>query len=446
MKMDQPRYLAVKVLNRVYKGAYSNIELNNALENHSMKHQDAGLLTQIVYGTLQHRLTLRYDLTPFVKRPKGLQQWVIILLETALYQMIYLSRIPNYAILKESIQIAKERGNQGARRLVTGVLHSVIRKGVPDVKKLPDKLTQLSVAYSVPTWLVKELINQVGADKTLQILQSINQPSSVSVRVNTVLTDVTAVKNSLTNEGYSVEDSSLAENSLIVSGASVAQSDEFKRGLITIQDQSASLPVESMDIQPDEKVLDACAAPGGKTCQIAEQIDPKRGGLVYALDLHQNRLNRVKKNAKRLHVNHAVTTKMLDARKAGQFYSTQSFDQILVDAPCSGLGLIRNKPEIRYFKSIDDVNRLHQIQTQILASVAPLVKVNGTITYSTCTILDQENQDTIKAFLDHNDNFDVVKTTIKHSVHGQNQFKYLKLYPDDFKSDGFFVCTLKRVK
>ncbi|XIF20289.1 MAG: 16S rRNA (cytosine(967)-C(5))-methyltransferase RsmB [Acetilactobacillus jinshanensis] len=401
MKMDQPRYLAVKILNRVYKGAYSNIELNNAIDHHPMKNNDKGLLTRIVYGTLQHRLTLQYDLKPFLNRPKGLQQWLIILLETALYQMIYLSRIPNYAILKESIQIAKQRGNQGARRLVTGVLHNVLRKGVPDVN------------YSVPVWLVKALKHQVGPDKTTQILESVNQPGQLSVRVNT---------------------------------ASVAESAEFKRGLITIQDQSASLPVESMNVQPNEKVLDACSAPGGKTCQIAERLNLKDGGTVDALDLHRNRLNRVIKNAERLHVDNVIRTKAIDARKVGQVYKDKSFDQILVDAPCSGLGLIRNKPEIRYFKSIDDVDRLHRIQAKILSAVAPKVKVNGTVTYSTCTIMNQENQDTIKAFLKRHPNFEVVRTKIHHPVHGHKQFTYLKLYPDDFKSDGFFVCTLKRVK
>lgn len=447
MKIDQPRYLAVKVLDRVYNGAYSNLELNSVIEHHSLKSRDVHLLTRIVYGTLQHRLTLKYDLEPFLKRPKGLQQWLIILLETALYQMIYLSRIPNYAILKESIQIAKKRGNQGSRRLVTGVLHNVIRKGTPDVKRIQDQLTKLSITYSVPLWLVKELNQQLGSDKLIKILQSVNQPDQTSVRVNTRLANAATVKSLLTNQGYTIDESPLADNSLIVKGnRPVAQSAEFKRGLITIQDQSATLPVESMNVQANEKILDACSAPGGKTCQIAESLNLKDGGTVDALDLHRNRLNRVIKNAERLHVDNVIKAKVLDARKVGQAFDDQSFDQILVDAPCSGLGLIRNKPEIRYFKSMDDVNRLHQIQVKILSAVAPKVKINGTITYSTCTILNQENQGTIRSFLRRCSNFEVVKTKIDHQIHGHNQFDDLKLYPDDFKSDGFFICTLKRVK
>lgn len=446
MKMDQPRYLAVEILNRVYKGAYSNIELNNAIEHHHMKNNDKGLLTRIVYGTLQHRLTLRYDLKPFLNRPRGLQAWIIILLETALYQMVYLSRIPNHATLNESIQIAKQRGNQGARRLVTGVLHNVIRHGIPKVNQIKGRLNQLSIQFSVPLWLVKQLNQQLGLSKTIKILESVNQPDQLSIRVNTALTNVATVKSLLSNQGYSVHESNLANDSLMVSGSSIVKTAEFQRGLITIQDQSASLPVESMNIQPSEKVLDACSAPGGKTCQIAERLDAQKDGIVEALDLHQNRLNRVNRNAERMHVDSVIKTKQRDARKAGQMFNDQTFDQILVDAPCSGLGLIRNKPEIRYFKSMDDVKRLHRIQTKILSSVAPLLKTGGKLTYSTCTILNQENQMTIQAFLKKHTNFKIVPTKIDHPIHEHKKFTYLKLYPDDFNSDGFFVCTLKRVK
>ena len=444
--VSQVRNLAVQVLDRVYSGAYSNLELNQVIRHSSLEPRDVRLLTRLVYGTLQHRLTFRYDLKAFLRHPRRLPQWLIILLEISLYQMFDLSKIPNWAILNEAIQIAKVRGNRSERRLVTGVLHNVIRKGVPPLSKIKDPLRFRSVKFSVPEWIIQQLDSQVGAKKCDSILRHVNQPKQTSIDVNVRLINQKALMNQLVQDHERPVRSHLAKNGLVTNGRPVAQTNEFKRGLFSIQAESAMLPVESMHIRPDEKILDTCSAPGGKTCQIAERLSKSAGGMVLACDLHPNRLAKVTQNAKQLRVNDCLRTQVADAQKLHSSLGQRQFDQILVDAPCSGLGLIRNKPEIRYFRQLSDVRRLHQIQVRILLSAANQLKVGGHLVYSTCTILDQENQATINAFLDRRPNYRLISTRLDLPINGRKDYQFVKLYPDDFDSDGFFICTLVRIK
>lgn len=209
--------------------------------------------------------------------------------------------------------------------------------------------------------------------------------------------------------------------------------------MLTIQDESAMLPVESMTINEADTILDACSAPGGKTTQIASRLDD---GKVFALDIHKNKLKTVMRNATRLGVYKNVETFELDARKVDSKFEDGMFDAVLVDAPCSGLGLLRRKPEIRYDKTVADIDRLSNIQLQILNAVSTKVKTGGTITYSTCTIVKQENQDVIEKFIAANPNFEVTKTKTERNLNPDSDM--VQIYPDDYDSDGFFVCSLIR--
>ena len=203
------------------------------------------------------------------------------------------------------------------------------------------------------------------------------------------------------------------------------------------------LAVESMHIEPGDKVLDACAAPGGKTVQIAEALT-NEDGHVDALDIHQHKVRLIEKNARRLGVEKRVTAHALDAREVDQLFDDESFDKVLVDAPCSGIGLLRRKPEIRYTKTLNDSKQLHKIQLAILNAVAAKVKKGGIITYSTCTILQQENDDTVQAFLAEHPEFELVKTTTARKVKDNRHSPTLTILPSDFDSDGFFVSSLKK--
>ncbi|AQW22013.1 16S rRNA (cytosine(967)-C(5))-methyltransferase [Lentilactobacillus curieae] len=441
---NNPRELAMQTLVLTAKGAYSNLQINSVLEKTTMGVEDRALYTNIVYGVLQHMLTFEYQLAPFLKNADETEDWVKELLYTAIYQLEYLDRVPKRAIFDETIKIAKKNGHDGIRRMVTGILHSIDRKGLADPKKIKNRSERLSIETSVPVWIVKILTEQLEGPKAESILRSINHPAKQSVRINQASgMSKEEIVSKLESEGFEVFDSEVAANGLVLQKKLAINSELFADGTITIQDESAMLPVESMSIAGDDQVLDACSAPGGKTTQIAEELTT---GMVTALDIHDKKLRVVRRNAERMNLADKVTTVPLDARKVDEKFADEQFAEILVDAPCSGLGLIRRKPEIRYSKTLADSEKLSGIQKQILDAVAPKVKVGGTITYSTCTILNQENQDVVSEFLDAHPNFSLETVSTQLDLSANIKDKLLKIYPDDYNSDGFFVSTLRRDK
>lgn len=443
---ENPRWLALDVLERVIKQhAYSNLQLNQVLQKHQLSEADRHLLTNIVYGVLQHQLTLDYWLQPFVGHKK-IDQWVRVLLWTAFYQYHFLDRLPAYAITNETIDIAKSKGNPGIRRLVTGILHAFLRKGPRFFDQIKDPLERLSISTSQPRWLVDNLSQDYGRDTTEKMLQSFNQPAHISVRVNMAQTTVAKVIASLQQEGIEVHPSSLAARGLVIDSGNVLTSQCFQKGLLTVQDESAQLAVEAMRIQPAMHVLDACAAPGGKTTQIAEQLDPKQGGKVTALDLHANKIRLIERNARRMGLSDRVQAKQMDSRNVDFEFADNQFDAILVDAPCSGIGLLRRKPEIRYDKTLQDSEHLHQIQLAILNAVAAKLKKGGIITYSTCTLLKRENAGTVNAFLQHHPNFKLLKTRSVREVKDDRATATLTILPSDEGTDGFFISSLCRIR
>lgn len=439
------REVALTALDRVRRrGAYSNLQLNQLLSKHQLNDNDRRLATRIVYGTLQRQLTLEYWLQPFVKGKK-LDSWVETLLLTALYQYQYLERVPDWAVTDETIKIAKRWGNPGIRKFVTGVLHAVLRQGFPRFDQLQDESTRLLVQFSVPRWLVDELVSQYGQSQATRVLQSVNDPARLVVRVNTAVTDLTTVESQLRAAGIEFQESGVAPNTLVITKGELLGSSLFSTGQVTVQDESAMLAVDSMNVQPGDRVLDACAAPGGKTVQIAERLDPATGGRVDALDIHEHKTRLIQKNAARMHVADRVVTHTLDARRVADEFADETFDKILVDAPCSGIGLLRRKPEIRYTKSLADSQKLHRIQGSILNAVAPKVKKGGIITYSTCTILQQENEQTVQEFLAAHSDFRLLTTKTSRNLKDDRASATLTILPADYGSDGFFISNLQRI-
>ena len=356
----------------------------------------------------------------------------------AIYQMQYLDKVPDHAIFNETIEIAKVRGHAGTRKFVTGVLHAIKRKGLRNFDDLT-AAQRLSVEESIPQWIIDQLISKVGLEKTTQIARAVNQAPHDSLRVNTGKVKISELQAQLKEEEIATSLSKIASEGLVADKGFLAGTTEFKQGDFIIQDESAMLAVESMDVQPGQKILDACAAPGGKTTQIATALASQ--GEVVALDIHQHKLKLIKRNAERLGVANVIHPQLLDARKAGKLGNAR-FDQILVDAPCSGIGLMRRKPEVRYEKTLQDSQQLAQIQLQILDAVAPTLKPGGKLTYSTCTILPSENQTVVDQFLKNHSDFKQVKTQTKKAVKDQRTALGLTIYPDDFGSDGFFIATL----
>lgn len=438
------RGLAFTSLERIDRTkAYSNLQVDQSIQHSQLSPANRRLMTNIVYGTLQHQITLDYLLDQLT-RGKKMDSWVRILLLSAFYQYHYLDRVPDWAITDETIEIAKHRGNPGVRKFVTGVLHAALRKGFPDLSGIEPLEKRLSIQASLPEWLVKLLINEYGQEETRKIFASINEPAHLSIRVNTKKTSLEEVEEKLAAVGVETARSQIVPNGLVINKGNVIDSPLLADGLITVQDESAMLAVDSMDIQPGFKVLDACAAPGGKTVQIAEKLSAEEDGKVVALDIHKHKVKLIQKNAKRLGVDDVVHACQLDARKVDEAFDDEEFDRVLVDAPCSGIGLLRRKPEIRYTKSPEDILQLHKIQLAILNAVAPKVKKGGIITFSTCTIMQEENQQTVHQFLQGHPDFVLEVTKTSRAVKGDRESATLTILPSDYDSDGFFISSLKR--
>ncbi|GAJ25277.1 ribosomal RNA small subunit methyltransferase B [Liquorilactobacillus sucicola DSM 21376 = JCM 15457] len=438
------RFLAVELLTRIeQEGAYSNIVLDQTIKRNTLSKRDAHLLTNIVYGVLQNRLLLEYWLEPFTKKNKKITPWVKQLLLSALYQMKFLDKIPNHAILNESIEIAKRKGHDGIRKFVTGILHAILRQGVRDINEVSSDIVKMSLRDSVPEWLVKKLIKQNGTAKTTSILQSINQQPHQTVRINFSSTSKKEVMAALQKEKVEYEESLVTPSSLIITKGFIPESESYQQGDLIVQDESATLVVESMGVQPQDTILDACAAPGGKTVHIAEKLD---SGKVTALDIHKHKVKLIIDNASRCGVADKVNAMVMDARKSDEFFAPKTFDKVLVDAPCSGLGLLRRKPEIRYQKHEQDLLNLQRVQLEILNKVAGLVKVGGILTYSTCSIMNEENHDVVEHFLKEHTVFECCKTMTVNNIKGDRNTQTLSIYPDDYGSDGFFIATLKKLR
>lgn len=439
---NNPRDLAVDALESIDEGAYSNLELNQVIQDADLSEVDKHLLTELVYGVLQHRLTIDFYLANFLQRPEQTPRWVINLLRTAIFQMEFLDRVPTFAIFNETIEIAKRRGSDGVRKMVTGVLRSYQRQGTPSLDSIPDLTQRLATEYSVAPWIVDQLMYELGEDKCRKILDSINRPAHLSVRMNPIQRSTAAIRQSLSEE-YDVQESLLATDGLrLQNGPGLAQSASFQAGEVIAQDESAMLVGETMQLATGQKVLDACAAPGGKTTQLAQKVGPD--GQVIAWDIYESRTRLIQQNARRMHLTNIVT-EVHDATTPCPELK-EEFDCILVDAPCSGIGLLRRKPETRYLKSKKDSSDLHRVQLDILDNVASMLKVGGILTYSTCTMLRKENQMTIDEFLTQHPEFELLKTQTDKKVKADRTDLSLNIYPDDFGSDGFFIANMKKVK
>lgn len=436
--MSNARTVALETLIKVFnQKSYSNIALNNELIKHDLKPADKALATRIVYGTIQYKIFLEYQLKPLIKT-KLRDSFLKPLLLMSAYQYFFLEKVPANAIFDEANKLAKKysKRNSGSYKLVNGILRALERQG----KILPptnDLVEYLSIKESFPKWLVEYLLDHFGEDKTKEILVRSNQPAANSIRMTTKESGFGKIKEELKKDTFNFEESSLTLHNLNLNKGGVAQTDLFKNGKITIQDAAASLAVDAFDFKGNEQVLDACSAPGGKTVQIAENLTT---GSVIALDIHENKLKLVKNAAERLHVSDKVKTKALDARKAKEYFNQGQFDKILVDAPCSGLGLIRRKPEIRYEKSLNDIKNLAKIQLAILESVSGLLANGGELIYSTCTISYEEDEGVVKQFLQLHPDFELIPV----QVGKLSKQEMVRIFPSSDGSDGFFIAKLKK--
>lgn len=428
------RQVALEVLEGVFdQGAFSNIALNKALNKGQLSQQDKGLVTELVYGTVARKLTLEWYLSHLIEDRDKLDSWLYILLLFSLYQMLYLDKIPNHALIHEAVELAKKR-KQGSEKFVNAILRRIEREGVADFESIKRKNKRYSIQYSTPVWLVKALIEEYGEERSLAILASLFERNKASIRV----TDL-ARKEDL-KDLLDAEDSLLAPSALVKKQGYFAGHELFSRGVITIQDESSQLVAPTLGIEGTEKILDACSAPGGKTLHMASYLS---SGKIIALDLYDHKLQLIDEAASRLGLADKVQTKKLDARKVFQEFGKDAFDKILVDAPCSGIGLLRRKPDIKYNKENADFLSLQKIQLEILDSVCQSLRKGGIIAYSTCTIFSQENGQVVSKFLESHPNFEQV--ILKHERKDILKDGCILITPEQYGSDGFFISQFRRI-
>ena len=433
-KVETARSLALAVLEDVLVNqAYSNIALNKHLKGSQLSAADKGLVTEIVYGTVARKLTLEWYLSHFIEDRDKLDNWLYILLLLSAYQLRYLDKIPNHAVVNEAVELAKAR-KKGSEKLVNAVLRRILREGWPDIDSIKRKNKRDSIAYSLPVWLVSKLKEEYGEERAQAIFESLLVRNKASIRV-TDLSRKEEIKALL-----EATDSPLAATGLVKEQGHFAGHDLFAEGVITIQDESSQLVAPTLDLQGDEQVLDACAAPGGKTAHMASYLT---SGKVTALDLYDHKLDLIQENAQRLGVADRVQTQKLDARKVHEFFGKDSFDKILVDAPCSGIGLLRRKPDIKYNKETADFATLQQIQLEILGSVCQTLRKGGIITYSTCTVVSEENFHVVEAFLESHPEFEQVK--LEHECKDILKDGCILITPEWYGSDGFFISQFRKI-
>ncbi|MFC4775490.1 16S rRNA (cytosine(967)-C(5))-methyltransferase RsmB [Paenibacillus sp. GCM10023252] len=454
-KKRTPREVALDTLVRVAEsGAYSNLQLNRALQDADLPRADAALATELVYGTIQRQATLDHWLGKFVaKGLHKLEPWVHQLLRMSAYQLLYLDRIPPHAAVNEAVTIAKRRGHSGISGMVNGVLRSVDR-GRAELTEASISSSrpaeELALRHSYPEWLVQRWIDSYGISTAEAICRAGNEQPHSSLRVNRLRLSREEALSRLAEEQYDAAPSPAAPAGIVVKrGGNLADTIEYRDGLWTVQDESSMLVAEVVAPQAGMKVLDCCAAPGGKTTHMAELMQNK--GKVWANDLHPHKRDLINEQSARLGLNNveAITE---DAMKLGDRFAPASMDAVLLDAPCSGLGVIRRKPEIKWTKSLADIHAIAKLQSSLLDAVCPLVKPGGVLVYSTCTIELEENEEQIRSFLSRHPEFvldlewpeEVLQRlteagAIDSSFDGQAQ-----LLPQHYGSDGFYIARMRR--
>ncbi|HUC93409.1 MAG TPA: 16S rRNA (cytosine(967)-C(5))-methyltransferase RsmB [Paenibacillus sp.] len=451
------REVALDALVRIEReGAYSNLELNRALREAELSRADAGLATELVYGTVQRRRTLDYWLERFVAKGLArLQPWVLALLRMSVYQLVYLDRVPAHAAVNEAVTIAKRRGHAGISGMVNGVLRNVDRRR--SELTLPERASsagEIALKHSYPDWLVERWAADYGPETAEAICAAGNEPPNGSIRVNRLRAARDAVLERLKAEGLYAAPSPLSPAGIVAArGGNLADRTEYRNGEWTVQDESSMLVSEAAAPSPDMTVLDCCAAPGGKTTHLAELMGDR--GTVWSNDIHPHKEKLIAAQAERLGLS-CIRTTVGDAAGLPEKHAEASMDLVLLDAPCSGFGVIRRKPEIKWTKSPEDVDAIAALQKRLLEAAARLVKPGGTLVYSTCTIERRENERQIDRFLAGHVGYELDPEWPPHVLDALRSAGVIRegaafpgmvqLLPQHFGSDGFFIARLRRRK
>ena len=425
--MDKNRKTAYHVLVDVEsKKSYSNLALNHHII--VSKPSSPAFVREMVYGVLENKMLLDYIIDQLV--PTGaskLKTSELTILRMGIYQLGYMEKVPEYAAVNESVNLAK-RFTAGKKNFVNGVLRSYIREKFSI--KLPDRnedeIRYLSIKYSYEPWIIRLWLEQYDMAFVEELLAAGNETPEMVIRMNWLKTVKKDLMDRLEKKGYKVQNGKLCQNAIIIEGPNIVSNNIYEEGYYSIQDEASMLTSEKLNPQKGDFVMDVCAAPGGKTLAIAERMDNK--GTIIASDIYKRKLDIIEKEANRLGISN-VETRTWDATRLDSDFIGKA-DRVLCDVPCSGLGVIRRKPEIKYKKNDKDMESLPIKQRAILEASSQYVKMGGTLVYSTCTINKYENDRIVNDFLAKYKDFEEVERK--------------QLLPNVDGTDGFFYCVMRR--
>lgn len=433
MKIDFARNIALKSLYEInIKQAYSNIGLDKFINENREKlsNLDINFISELVYGVVTWKLTLEYIIQKYSKtKIKKMSDWVKNILYLGSYQIIFLDKVPKSAAVNESVNLCKKY-NFKSVGLVNAILRKIEKSDYKELSNITNSITRISLKYSMPEWIVKKFCDEYGEEETANICQNLNLRPNISVRINRL-----KGKMDLGEKGI------LEDFRTITGTKNITKTKEYIEGNITIQDEAAGLSSFVLAPKEGEIVLDACSAPGGKSTYLAELMHNK--GKIVAWDIYEERLKQVEQNAKRLGID-IIQTEVHDATKLKEEY-VEKFDKILLDVPCLGLGVIRRKPDIKWNRQEEDIKEISDIQFNILKTCSKYLKRNGTLVYSTCSMLKEENDAIIEKFIKE-ENFETV------NIEEQIPNEFSKITTKDMvqflpsqKHDGFFITMLKKI-
>jgi len=427
--MITARELAATTLGEILdEGGYNNIVLNKNLNKYDkISPADRAMVTELVNGTLRNLILIDHIIAAHSKTPVK-KAFIKSVLRISVYQIMFMDKVPDRAVCDEAVKMAKAKGLVGLSGYVNGVLRNVVRS--KDSVELPNKskdlVHHLSVKYSHPKWIVEYFLSFMDAESVERVCDGGNAVPSMMVCANNVKTSVDELKKTLAIEGVEVYGTDVANALKIKGSGDVRSLQSFKSGLYHAMDINAMKAIDLIKPKPKDRVLDLCASPGGKSFYAAQLM--KNEGEVLSLDIHEHKIGLIKDGAKRLGLN-IIRAGQNDAAIFNPAYESK-WDKVILDAPCSGLGVLSKKPDARYKKSMDDIKELASIQRKMMEVSAKYPKVGGKLLYSTCTISVLENDDNVKWFLE------------KFPYEVQSELRTLPSV--EFEGDGFYAVCLVR--
>ena len=425
------KYVAMKLISFVDKGSYSNIVLNDAFKEFYLTAKEKAFITEIFYGVLRNKNFLDYMIEKNTKVIK--KEWIRNLLRISIYQLTFMSSDAK-GVVWEATEIAKKHGI-AISKFINGTLRNYLRNKDLEIKKLHDE-KNYEILYSIPQYFCDVLEKQYGSENLNQAIISLKKIPYLSVRVNKLKYSEEEFEEFLKERDIQIIKK--VDSVYYVNSGLIINSKEFKEGKIIAQDASSYLAAKNLGAKPNELVLDICAAPGGKTAVLAEEMENK--GEIIAIDIHQHKKKLIEENMKKLGID-IVKATVLDARNVNK--QGRKFDKILVDVPCSGYGVIRKKPEILYTKNGENIEELASLQLEILNSAADILKDGGELIYSTCTIISKENTENVEKFLNERKEFKVKALNIPENVSGE--YDKLGGFSINYKEeimDNFYIIKL----